>query len=423
MAKSNFEISRRNALKVLGGTALAAGLGTAAPAQTPAGSGATPTLFMDGHVHITNRVYWEQADFWQPQPGNWDYGRARAAGINCIIDNLGTYGGWNYNYTPKIFLRLMETALRYAEQHSEKMAIVTTTADARKVIASGRMAVFLGNESGWDHEGDLDVLGAFYRLGLRTVQFASQTGFNAMADSDISMQQGGQKPDHFHGLSEHGRAVAAEMNRLGILIDITHGTDDTQKQLIDASKVPVVCSHTTIKAVSGTGMSDDVLKLLASKGGVVGIHGGAAVVGKRYRKWVAEHPNEMKEAAKGLPNMLGYQPSQPRQAGDHGEYIEMFDREFGAAWRARGGWKEIPELEKLIPTADEWAEQVDYVIKTVGADHVGIGLDMAGGRSGVPRDAGGYGEILAALNRITTPANVTKICGENWFRCFDSAKA
>jgi len=90
MAKSNFEISRRNALKVLGGTALAAGLGTAARAQTPAGSGATPTLFMDGHVHITNRVYWEQADFWQPQPGNWDYGRARAAGINCIIDNLGT---------------------------------------------------------------------------------------------------------------------------------------------------------------------------------------------------------------------------------------------------------------------------------------------------------------------------------------------
>ena len=110
MAKSDFEISRRNALRMLGGTALAAGLGTAARAQT-AGSGATPTLFMDGHVHITNRVYWEKADFWQPQPGNWDYGRARAAGINCIIDNLGTYGGWNYNYTPKIFLRLMETAL------------------------------------------------------------------------------------------------------------------------------------------------------------------------------------------------------------------------------------------------------------------------------------------------------------------------
>jgi microsomal dipeptidase-like Zn-dependent dipeptidase len=75
------------------------------------------------------------------------------------------------------------------------------------------------------------------------------------------------------------------MNRLGILVDITHGTDEAQKQMIEASKGPVVCSHVSIKAVSGVGMSDEVLKLLASKGGVVGIHGGAAVVGKGFRKW------------------------------------------------------------------------------------------------------------------------------------------
>jgi membrane dipeptidase len=413
VSKSN-SVTRRGLL--LGVGALAT---TRAWAQEPA----TPPLFMDGHVHITNRVYWEKADFWQPQAGNWDYRRARDGGINCIVDNLGTYGAWNYNYTPKLFLRLIETALRYAEQHTDKMAIVTTTADARRVIGSGRMAVFLGSESGWDHEGDLDVLGAFYRLGLRSIQFATQTGFNAFADSEIAPQQGGQKPDRYHGINERGRALIAEMNRLGIVIDITHGTEEAQKQMIETSKVPVVCSHVSIKAVSGVGMPDEVLKLLASKGGVVGIHGGAAVVGNRFREWMAEHPAEVKKANDALPNMLGYQPSQPRLAGDHGEYIEMFDREFGHAWTARGGWKEIPELEPLIPTADEWAEHVDYVIKTVGADHVGIGLDMAGGRSAVPRDAGGYGDILAALKKITAPVNVTKICGENWFRVFDSAKA
>jgi hypothetical protein len=75
---------------------------------------------MDGHVHITNRVYWEKDDFWQPQPGNWDYRCARDSGVNCIVDNLGTYGAWNYNYTPKLFLRLIETALRYAEQHANR---------------------------------------------------------------------------------------------------------------------------------------------------------------------------------------------------------------------------------------------------------------------------------------------------------------
>ena len=97
-----------------------------------------------------------------------------------------------------------------------------------------------------------------------------------------------------------------------------------------------------------------------------------------------------------------------------------------AAWphgaRAATG-KNCPRSSRLIPTADEYAEQIDYAIKLVGADHVAIGLDMAGARSGVPRDAGGYGEIPAALNKITTPANVTKVCGENWFRVLDSAKA
>jgi membrane dipeptidase len=98
-------------------------------------------------------------------------------------------------------------------------------------------------------------------------------------------------------------------------------------------------------------------------------------------------------------------------------------RTLGLLTATRSNWKELPELAPLIPTADEWAEQGDYVIKTVGADHVAIGLDMVGARSGVPRHAGGYGETLAAIKRITTPASVAKICGGNWFRVVDSAKA
>jgi membrane dipeptidase len=416
VVKSDIPLSRRHALALLGG---AGALATSSRswAQTPA----TPPILMDGHVHITNRVYWEHIDPWlsNTSDAGWDYGRARAAGVNCIIDNLGTYGAWNYNYTPKQTLRLIETALRFAEQHSDRMAIALSTADARRIVASGRMAVFLGSESGWDHEGDLDVLGALYRLGMRTIQFASQSGFNAFADSALAQAQGGQAPEHYHGINDRGRALVAEMNRLGILVDITHGTEATQKQLIEASRAPVVASHETIKAVSGAGMSDEILRALAGKGGLVGIHGGAAVVGKRYRKWMAEHPDRVAAAATALPNMLGYQPGFPRKPGDHGEYIERFDKEFGEIWRARGGWKEYPEALPFLPTTDEWAQQV---IKAAGADHVALGFDMAGGRSSIPRNAGGYPDIVAALNRITTPANVTKITGENWFRVLDQAK-
>jgi membrane dipeptidase len=382
-----------------------------------------PEIVMDGHVHITNRIYWEGIDPWTPTKQGWDFVRARAAGINCIIDNLGPYGYWNYNYTPKQFLRLIDTLLKFSEAHSDKMAIAVSPADARRNVGSGRMAVFIGCESGFDHEGDPNVLDAFYRLGLRSVQFATQTGFNDFSDSALAPIQGGEKPDHFGGINEHGRKLVAQMNDLGILIDIAHGTEAVQSQLIAASRAPVVASHETVKAVSGAGLSDEVLKALAAKGGLVGIHGAAAVVGKRYRQRMAANPAGAASSGKAVFGMVGYAPSFTRPPGDHGEFIERMDREFRERWMALTEWKEDPSAISSLPTVDEWAEHVDYVIKLVGADHVAVGLDMVAGRSAVPADPTGYPDLMAALRRITTPENVRKIAGENWMRVLGQAKA
>lgn len=415
--------SRRDALKLFGAGALGAMVPNVLGTSAALAQGGPP-LLMDGHVHIINRVYWEGIDAWQEQPGiGWDYARARKAGINCVIDNIGTYGAWNYNYSPKQALRLLETAHRFAAKHSDKMAIATSVADARAIVASGRVAVFLGCESGIDHEGDLEVLGAMHRLGLRTVQFATQTGYNAFADSALSMLQGGQQPEHFKGINERGRALVAEMNRLGILIDITHGTDAVQMQLIEASRAPVVASHDTLRGVYGIGISDEMLKALAAKGGLVGIHGSGHLISPRYRKWMSEKPENAQHAGRSVFRMVGFVPSAQRPPGDHGEYAARFDEEFRQRWREMTDWKELPEAANALPTADEWAVQVDYVIKTVGADHVAIGLDMIGGRSGAPRDASGYGELVVALNKITTPENVRKITGENWLRVLEKARA
>jgi membrane dipeptidase len=377
---------------------------------------------MDGHVHITNRIYWEKLDPWAPQTGaGWDYARAKAAGINCVIDNIGTYGYWNYNYTPKQALRLIETFHQYAEKHADKMGVALSVADARRIIASGRMAVFLGSESGFDHEGDLDVLRSMYRLGLRTIQFATQTGWNSFADSALAPVQGGQKPDHYHGINERGRALVREMNRLGVLIDITHGTEAVHMQLIEASRAPVVASHDTLAAVAGGGLSDGVLKALSAKGGLVGIHGAAGVISRRYQQWLQANPERLKNATGAVIGMVGHTPSFTRPTGDHGEYIQKMDEASAERWSALGRWRELPDAP--LPTVDEWLAQVDYVIRTVGPDHVAIGLDMVNGRSALPNDSGGYGELLAALKRLTTPANVRKIAGENWFRVLDQAKA
>jgi membrane dipeptidase len=416
--------TRREALKLIGSGTLFVGAGTglsglAAVAQPGPAPGA-PFILMDGHVHITNRIYWEKIDPWQPTERGWDYARARAAGVNCIIENLGTYGYWNYNYSPKQTLRLIETFHRFAETHADKMGVARSVAEARAIVASGRMAVFLGIESGFDHEGDPDVLAAFYRLGLRSIQFATQSGFNAFADSALAATQGGQSPDHYHGINERGRALVRQMNELGVLIDITHGTEAVHLQLIEASRAPVVASHDVIRAISGVGLSDAVLKALAAKGGLVGIHGGAAVVSKRYRKWMAENPAGAANAAKAVTAMVGFAPSAPRPAGDRGDYIAKMDEEFAGRWKGLDAWREDPSA--ALPTAEEWAEQVDYVIKTVGAAHVGLGLDLVAGRSAVPQTPSGYPDLLAQLRRITSEDNVRKIAGENWLRVLAAAK-
>lgn len=418
--------SRRSALKTLGGGAVALGAALAAKtaeAQTTPSSG--PPILMDGHVHITSRVYWEKIDPWKPQATGWDYARARAAGVNVVIDNLGTYGYWGYNQTPKQMLRLIETFYRVAEANKDKMDVALSSADARRIVASGRMAVFMGVESGWDHEGDLDVLRAFYRLGLRSVQFSTQSGFNAYSDSALSMLTSGQPPNHFKGINEKGRALIKEMNRLGILIDVIHATEAAQEQIIEASAAPVVNSHDGLRALTGgPGFSDELLKKMAAKGGVIGIHAWAALIGKRYVAWMAANREKFARVAKPFFDFGGYRPNFERPPGDRGEYAQRHDAEAGERFRAAfAPWSDDPEAAALIPTADEWAAHVAHVIKTVGADHVGIGLDMTGGRSNVPKDPTGYPALVAALNRITTPENVRKIAGENWLRVLDRAKA
>jgi membrane dipeptidase len=411
---------RRKVLKSGAAFAALAAIGGAGRAEAADGD---PEIVMDGHVHVVNRIYWEGIDPWTPQKQGWDYARARSAGINCVIDNIGPYGYWNYNYTPKQALRLIDTLWRFAESHSDKMAIALSPADARRIVGGGRIAVFIGCESGFDHEGDPDVLDAFYRLGLRSVQFATQTGFNGFADSALASVQGGQNPDHYHGINERGRKLVAQMNRLGILIDIAHGTEAVQAQLIEASKAPIVASHETVKAVSGAGLSDETIKALAAKGGLIGIHGGAAVVSKRYRKWMTDNPAAAANAGKAVFGMVGYQPSFTRPPGDHGEFIERMDKEFRERWIALTEWKEDPSATPFLPTAEEWAEHADYIIKLVGPDHVAVGLDMVAGRSSVPADPSGYPDLITALKKITTPENVRKIVGENWMRVLGQAKA
>ena len=111
----------------------------------------------------------------------------------------------------------------------------------------------------------------------------------------------------------------------------------------------MVASHDTLAAVAGVGLSDRVLKALAAKGGLVGIHGGAAVVGRRYRKWLADNPDKAPNASNAVIGMVGHKPSVARAPGDHGEYIAKMDQEFLQRWMALGQWREDPQAQATVP--------------------------------------------------------------------------
>jgi membrane dipeptidase len=371
-------------------------------------------IIMDGHVHITNRVYWENIDPWKPQPvGPFDYARAWDGGANVVIENLGSYGYEDYNATVKQVGRLIETFHRTLAAHRDRMELALTSADVRRIAASGKMAVLLGIESGFDQDGDVDILRLWHRLGVRSIVFTSHQS-NAYADSVMA---GGE---HWGGINDRGRQLIAEMNRLGMLIDISHGTDAARRQIIAASRAPVVASHVGLKSVANRALNipDDVAVALAAKGGLVGVTSVASMTTQRYMDWTTTHKSP--DTGGGITPGPDW-TMQRRRAPDYGEYANAFDAYMRQRWLTMWGkpWHDDPAAP--VPTVDDWADHVARVVSLIGADHVGIGLDLWQGRSHLEDwDARGYRRLAEALRARQIP---TSVLGENWLRVLDASQA
>lgn len=348
-------------------------------------------LLVDGHVHITNRVYWEYRSLETPEYWRLGLCRARQGGVNVVIENVAPYGYSTYNTTIKQVGRLIETFHGVIEANSDKMEIALSASDARRIVESGKLAIVLGIESGFDQEGDLDILRLWYRRGVRLIQFSSQVT-NSYADSSIRGEP------RWSGINDRGRRLIAEMNRLDILIDITHATEAGQRQIIEASKAPVVASHVGIQAICSNpaNMSDDMLRALSAKGGLVGIHSNAAVISQRYYDWQHTHPASVPDIVRAELELV----RSPNH--DYGEYIAAIDAKMGSLWRLLYGqlWPEAAEAGPLVPTAEDWIAHVEHAVAVAGRTNVGIGLDLTTGRSTLKNlDARGYPELVDAVRK------------------------
>ena len=384
-------------------------------------------IVVDGHVHITNRVFWEGIDPWEVQTtGLWDYARAKEGGLDVVIEQVYLEDPYNnYNYAVKQAVRLVETFHRVLDANPERMELALSAADVRRIVGTGKTAVILALEGGFDMEGDLDVLRLFHRLGVRLVQFSNHNTTSAFADAGLDDQAWG-------GITDHGRAVVNEMNRLGIIIDISHASDAAQLQIIDASAAPVVASHHGVRQFSNSPrtLSDDVLKAMAAKGGLIGIHSSAGFLSQEFLDWSNSQPQ--------APRVDWLQDLVRSPSRDYGQYITALDTEMRENWlRDRGGrggngfavpWRERQQQTidsgGPLPTEEDWAKHVDYAVNLVGEDHVGIGTDMLAGGSNIRDfDATAYPRLTEALvTNGYARSRVHKILGANWLRVLDDAK-
>lgn len=175
-----------------------------------------------------------------------------------------------------------------AARHADVFRFVTTPAEARVAVAAGKRFVFMSMENGYPFEGDLSMMSAFYKLGV-VMMGAAHFLDNALADSATD------KPE-WHGLSPKGRAFVAEANRLGIVLDASHSSDEVLRQMIALAKAPIIPSHSGVKAVYDhpRNVSDADLRALAAKGGVIQINAYGALWYRsptipsgapRWRRW------------------------------------------------------------------------------------------------------------------------------------------
>ena len=429
---------------VIGAGVAARGAGQAQPpAQSVAAAAAAlhkEAIVIDGHVHITELEYHQGIDAWKEQEtGTFDYARAKQGGLDVVMHAVYTIDGYNmYNYGIKHALRLIDTFYRTLEANQDKMELALTSADVRRIVASGKMAAILAIEGNPDMEGDLAVLRMWYRLGVRMLQLTPHNSTSALLDARIDEHLWG-------GVSPRGRAFIREMNRLGIIVDASHSSEEAHLQVIEASLAPVVDSHSSYGTRAGS-QSAKVLKALAAKGGMLGMLS-SAVDSEALDAWRTLHPgrpdsgtdesgafvSRARRSTLLLPNK-GVRPPEDRR----GEYIAALDAEvrdektrritkdargdqYGTAWRTL----QAQDIESglPLPTPADWAKQALSIVNLVGDSHVGIGLDMMAKPNMRDFTAASYPRLTEALlTKGLSPAAVKNVLGENWLRLLDQAK-
>ncbi len=274
--------------------------------------------------------------------------------------------------------------------------LAVTSKDAYRLQKEGKRAVFIGMENGWPVGKDLSNIKLYYDLGLRYITLSHSLN-NDICDSSTD----GDGPE-YNGLSAFGEDVVREMNRLGVMVDISHVSDSTFYDVIKLTKAPVIASHSSCRALCDVprNMTDDMIKTLAKNGGVIQINFVPGFVKK------PSQPHEMSLKALRLK-------------------IRQTDLSDADKKALRDEMKAIDEKYKSDrPTVQDAVDHIEHVIKLTSVDHVGIGMDMDGGGEVIGlQDVSQIGAITEELvKRGYSAGDIGKIWGGNIMRVLDQVE-
>jgi len=295
-------------------------------------------------------------------------------------------------------LDMIDSVYRAVERHPNELMFATTSADIRRAKTQGKIACLMGIEGGHAIEDSLPTLREFYRLGVRYMTL-TWNNTNNWADA-------GRGERKHNGLSDFGKEVVREMNRLGMLVDISHVSDKTMSDALDVSTAPVIASHSSARALSNVprNIPDDLLRRIAKNGGVVQIN--------FYSLFIDQATVSPQADERGRRLNAQQEALSVKYANDPERLAEESDK-LEAAYPL----PPLP-LSKLI-------DHIDHIVKVAGIDHVGLGPDFDGANDFPEgaRDVSMFPNITyELLKRGYSERDIRKILGENLLRVFEHAE-
>ncbi len=354
---------------------------------------------MDGHVHVMSRELLTGLPFEDRKAdGHVDLPRMEEGGLDAVFFSIYTPEPYYASrHEVKNTLRALSRAREVIDRNSDRIEVALTASDIERIANSGKIAAFLDLEGPFDMEADLDVLRGFYGLGLRSLQLTAHNVTSDTVDSCCDVHRHG-------GVGPAGKALIAEMNRLGMVINVAHSSNESILQTVELSEDPVLYTHGSFRHIIDIPrlISDEAAKAVAAKGGVIGLQFGNTFNNPRFYKWKG-----------GRPPVMDMSKSLARHAGMTIKEIDAGIAK-GLPFTYKG---EIPADIRM--TTAEFAQVIDYGVQLVGEDHIALGSDFDGGPP-LPHgmtDISDYPEMTKAMIELGySESRIRKILGLNWLR-------